>query len=123
MSASEKWAQLVRRGCLCGSDRPADCTLHGPGDNRGIAAYFKAGMPRGFPVRDCTCAICGTGGCLLYPNIAIDDPERDGKFHPTLICPRCSSPAAERALVRDAETFGYALNAERVFAAPMEKAA
>jgi hypothetical protein len=55
---------------------------------------------------------------LLYPNVDLDDPDSgdDGHEHrPTLICPQCSSPAAERKLVDDAERFGYVLNSHRVF--------
>lgn len=110
------YSRLLARGCLCGTDRPADCSLHPAGDNRGIAAWLKAGMPSGFPAA-ATCAICGASG-LLYPNVRLDDPESgaDGFEHrPTLICPRCSSPAAERRLVDDAERFGHSLNLRRVF--------
>jgi hypothetical protein len=45
------YSELVERGCLCGTDRIAECPLHkGPGDLRGLAAYFKAGQPLGFPL-------------------------------------------------------------------------
>jgi hypothetical protein len=115
------FAQLVERGCLCGSDRVADCPLHrGPGDLRGIAAYFKAGMPKGFPMV-AHCAICKTEG-LMYPNIELDDAKReaigDAKrgYKPTLICPCCSTPAAERALRIEVEGVGYYdLNQRSVF--------
>ena len=116
-TTDQSYSRLLARGCLCGTDRPADCRLHPEGDNRGIAAWFKAGMPNGFPLA-ATCAVCDTGG-LLYPNVALDDPDSgvDGHEHrPTLICPKCSSPAAERRLVDDAEQFGYSLNPRRVFA-------
>jgi hypothetical protein len=108
------YAELVERGCLCGSDRPADCTVHGPRDLRGIAAFFKAGMPGGFPM-EANCAICGAPG-LLYPNIELDDPKRSGENRRTLVCPECSGPAAETALRADAQQFGYRLNERRVFA-------
>lgn len=119
MSAIAKWEDLVARGCLCGTDdRAHECPLHTkPGDNRGIGAWFKAGMPLGFPMVDCTCSVCGTSGCLIYPNIEHDDPKRSGENRRTLICPSCSTPGAERALVADAEQFGYSLNPHRVFAA------
>lgn len=64
---------------------------------------------------DCTCSECGHNGCLLYPNIEIDDPKRSGEFRRTLICPRCSTPGAEAALVADALAFGHQLNDLRVF--------
>lgn len=121
MSRMDAYARLVERGCLCGTDAPADCTLHGPGDNRGIAAYFAAGQPRGFPLV-ARCSVCGAGG-LLYPNIDIDDPKRDGAFRPTLVCPGCSVPAGERALRADAENFGYVLNERLVFPAPLGEVA
>jgi hypothetical protein len=107
------FATLVQRGCLCGSKRPADCPLHGPRDNRGLLAFFKAGQPGGFPMA-ARCALCGDDG-LLYPNVEIDDPRRSGEFRPTLICPRCSRPSSEQALRTDAEAFGYLLNDRCVF--------
>lgn len=121
---NQSHSRLQARGCLCGTERPADCRLHPAGDNRGIAAWFKAGMPSGFPTV-AMCAICGAGG-LLYPDVDLDDPrsEADGIEHrPTLICPRCSSPAAERWLVNQAERFGYVLNPRRVFALATEESA
>ena len=94
----------------------ADCPLHvESSDNRGIAAWFKAGMPSGFPVV-ARCLLCGTDG-LLYPNVELDDPNGSGEFQPTLICPRCSAPAAERSLRAEAEAFGYELNDQSVFGA------
>jgi hypothetical protein len=115
------YAELVERGCLCGSDSPQDCSLHGPRDNRGLAAYFKAGMPRGFPLV-ATCTLCGDEG-LLYPSVELDcgDVPAGEAPGPTLICPRCSRPTLERALRAGAESFGYELNARTVFA--MEAAA
>lgn len=107
------YAQLVKRGCLCGTDDAVSCKVHPAGDNRGIAAWFKAGMPNGFPV-ECVCAICGTGA-LLYPNVELDDPEGDGGFLPTAVCPRCSRPSCEAALVSASRGRGYVLNARRVF--------
>jgi hypothetical protein len=109
------YPELVARGCLCGTEQSAECPIHGVGDNRGIAAWFKAGMPQGFPLA-ATCALCGASG-LMYPNVELDDPARSGGYRPTLVCPRCSTPATERALVRDAESFGYELNPARVFGA------
>jgi hypothetical protein len=111
--------RLVQRGCLCGSERPADCPLHGPGDNRGIAAFFKAGMPNAFPMV-AHCALCGTEG-LMYPDVELDDPTINAgappRHRPTLICPRCSTPAAERALRAEVERSGRdQLNDRQVFA-------
>lgn len=115
------YQKLVAKGCLCGTDRPADCPLHEPGDNRGIAAFYKAGLPLAFPLV-ARCHDCHTEG-LMYPNIDLDDPKRDvdptTSPKPTLICPRCSRRGGvglERALVDDAESFGYELNDRRVFA-------
>ncbi len=111
---SEVWADLVARGCLCGSDNPERCPIHtSSGDNRGIAAWFKAGMPTAFPF-DALCSECGTEG-LIYPNIEIDDPKRSGEYRRTLICPHCSGPGAEASLVADAIAFGHELNDRRVF--------
>lgn len=121
MSAVVAYEKLVVRGCLCGTDRVRDCPLHLAGDNRGIAAWFKAGMPHGFPYA-AHCVICGAEG-LMYPNVELDDPNRSGEHRPTLACPGCSQPAAEAALVREALDFGYLLNDRRVFAAPLEEAA
>lgn len=121
MSAAKTWADLASRGCLCGSDRPADCALHEPRDNRGLRAFFQAGQPLGFPA-PATCTLCGTDG-LLYPNIEIDDPKRSGEYRPTLVCPRCSCPAAEATLVADTCDFGFELNPRRIFHSPDEVAA
>lgn len=122
---TSRYAKLVERGCLCGSEDPAGCPLHEPRDNRGLRAFYEAGMPLGFPM-DAWCAICGSEG-LMYPNINIDDPGRNAdpqhdSFGPTLACPRCSVPAVERALVADASQFGYELNDKRVFALAVEAA-
>jgi hypothetical protein len=87
MTASAAYEALVERGCVCGTDRSPECSLHGPGDNRGLTAFFRAGMPLGFPF-SARCAIC----------------------------PRCSSAAAERALVREVVGSGlHQLNGRRVF--------
>lgn len=107
------YTDLVARGCLCGTDRPQDCPIHEAGDNRGIAAFFKAGMPAAFPL-EATCSACKSDG-LLYPNVDIDDPDRSGGFKPTLVCPQCTSPAMERVLRADAVTFGHTLNDRMVF--------
>jgi hypothetical protein len=115
-AALEAWQALIERGCLCSGDTPHACALHGPRDNRGIAAWFKAGMPAGFPMK-ARCAICRNSDCLLYPNVELDDPQRSGQSRPTLVCPTCSVPVVERALVADAEQFGYALNSRRIFGA------
>lgn len=110
------YTDLVARGCLCGTDRTADCPLHGAGDNRGIAAFFRAGMPKAFPF-DATCTVCGTPG-LMYPDVVLDDPNSGFPQHrPTLVCPHCSQPAAEHALVSEVLTAGlHQLNDRRVFA-------
>lgn len=116
MSAAEKWAQLVARGCKCGGiDNPADCALHHGSDMRGIAAYFAAGMPLGFPLL-ANCAICSADS-LMYPSIPLDAGHllAGEAPPPTLVCPRCSAPAAERALREEAEAFGYVLNDRVVF--------
>lgn len=116
MKPSERWAALVAQGCTCGDEPYTTCPLHkDPGDNRGIRAWSQAGMPGGFPMPDCTCSQCGQTGCLLYPNIEIDDPKRSGEFRRTLICPHCSTPGAEATLVADALAFGHRLNDLRVF--------
>lgn len=74
-------------------------------------------MPNGFPY-PANCAICGADG-LMYPSIQQDrgelPPGEAGP--PTLICPRCSQPAAERGLRREAEAFGYQLNDRTIFGA------
>lgn len=114
MSAIAAYARLVEDGCLCGTDQCADCPLHDAHDLRGLAAFFKAGMPSAFPM-PAYCAICRAPG-LLYPNIELDDPKRSGEDRPTLVCPRCSKPAAESHLVADAQQFGHQLNDNRVFA-------
>lgn len=114
MNAASTFEALVARGCLCGTDRVADCPLHTGGDNRGIGAFFKAGMPRAFPTA-ASCWICGAEG-LLYPNVQIDDGT-DG-FKPTLVCPQCSTASCERALVAEVEAAGrHRLNPCRVFSA------
>ncbi|HLY83731.1 MAG TPA: hypothetical protein VKQ71_12130, partial [Acidimicrobiales bacterium] len=101
MSRVQAYADLVARGCTCGAEDYTPCPLHiGPSDNRGIRAFFEAGMPRGFPMKDCTCMVCKQGGCLIYPNIELDDPKRSGAYRPTLVCSRCSVPSVEAALVR-----------------------
>jgi hypothetical protein len=120
MSRMDAYLKLVERGCLCGTDRIADCPVHAkPGDNRGLRAFFQAGMPGAFPSA-ATCSICGADG-LMYPDVELDDPKGapgPAKHRPTLICPSCSSPAAERALVREVEASGrHQLNGARVFGA------
>lgn len=114
--ATDAYARLLERGCLCGGDDPASCPVHPePGDNRGIAAYFKAGLPNGFPMV-ATCSICRAEG-LMYPSVELDRGEVPAGEAPgpTLICPRCSRPAHETRLRADAEQFGYDLNGETVF--------
>jgi hypothetical protein len=114
----ESYASLVSRGCLCGTDRPAECPLHvGPSDLRGVAAYLKAGSPRGFPMT-ANCAVCGAAS-LMYPSVPLDRGEIPAGQAPppTLVCPRCSRPAGEQALRAEAENFGYELNDRRVFGA------
>jgi hypothetical protein len=106
-------AELLARGCTCGDENVVKCPLHASGDNRGIRAWFEAGMPLGFP-SPCRCMVCGADG-LLYPNVELDDPKRSGGYRPTVVCPRCSTPAVERWLRMDAEEFGYELNGSRVF--------
>lgn len=117
MSKSSTYEALVARGCLCGTERPQDCTLHGVGDNRGLAAYFKAGMPNAFPCV-ATCSLCRSDG-LLYPNVGLDTGT--GGYKPTVVCPRCSAPVCERALVAEVEASGlHKLNTRRVFSAAEE---
>ena len=116
------YAQLVEQGCLCGGESPAQCPTHKAGDNRGLRAFFEAGMPEAFPTA-CRCALCGAEG-LLYPNVGLDSPPREAigdaarlGHRPTVICPRCSSTGAERALVAEVEASGlHNLNDTRVFA-------
>jgi hypothetical protein len=117
VTAVAKWAALEAKGCKCGTDEPGSCPIHVDlSDNRGLRAWFQAGMPNGFPVEGCRCGICGTGGCLLYPNVELDDPESDAGFRPTLVCPSCSTPAAERALRAEVEATGnYKLKPVTVF--------
>jgi hypothetical protein len=106
---------LVERGCLCGTDLPQDCGLHGPSDNRGLRAFFEANMPMAFP---CTafCALCGAEG-LMYPSVELDrgDVPAGEAPGPTLVCPSCSSPVCEMTLRAEAEEFGYVLNGRSVF--------
>jgi hypothetical protein len=110
------YATLVARGCLCGGDWPAECEIHGPGDLRGIGAFFRAGMPGAMPM-GAQCAICGADS-LLYPNVEIDHPNGSGEFVRTLVCPNCSTPAAEDLIRGGIEALGVqSLNARRVFAA------
>lgn len=103
---------LRAKGCTCGDEEYTPCPVHTePGDNRGIRAWFQTGLPGGFP-SPATCMVCGADG-LIYPNVEIDNPEGSGEYKPTLICPRCSTPAAEARLVAEAER--YQLNDKRVF--------
>jgi hypothetical protein len=114
---TSKYDKLVEKGCLCGSERPQDCELHGPGDNRGLRAFFEAGMPSSFPLV-ASCAICDAES-LMFPDTELDDPTKEVdpavERPPTLICPRCSAPSQERSLRTDAEEFGYELNSRAVF--------
>jgi hypothetical protein len=117
MSAVAEYEQLVGRGCLCGTDRAAACPIHGPSDNRGLRAFFRAGMPLGFPY-DAICTICRSDG-LMYPDVRLDSGESDEPpaHRPTLVCPTCSSAAGEHALVTEVLASGlHQLNARRVFA-------
>lgn len=114
-----QYDKLVEKGCLCGTEQVAKCPVHPePTDNRGLRAFYQAGMPKGFPSA-ATCTICGSDG-LMYPDIELDDPKRgdDGppKHRPTLVCPQCSGPGGERRLRSEAEDFGYVLNERAVFA-------
>lgn len=113
MSAS--YDTLVAKGCICGSERPGPCPLHSaPNDNRGIAAFLRAGMPLAFPM-PATCARCGAEG-LLYPNVDPTAPRAAADYRPTLVCPRCSRPADEGALIAGVVTSGmHRLNTRRVF--------
>ena len=118
MTATAAYERLVAKGCLCGSERPADCSLHGPSDNRGLAAFFKAGMPLAFPF-SANCSLCGREG-LMYPNVALDSGE-DMTFRPTLVCPACSTRRSESAIRAEVEASGlHRLNAQRVFSACVE---
>lgn len=113
--STEVYARLVERGCLCGTERPQDCKVHGYGDNRGIAAFFKAGMPGGFPMV-ANCATCRSEG-LMYPNVHLDNSKGSAEHRPTLVCPRCSTPTQERALRQEVEASGlHRLNERSVFA-------
>lgn len=114
--AIEAYALLVERGCLCGTDRIAGCSIHpDASDNRGIRAYFLAGQPNGFPMA-ATCSLCGDEG-LLYPSVELDrgDVPAGEAPGPTLICPRHSRPSMEIALRDGCEIAGYVLNARVVF--------
>jgi hypothetical protein len=111
VSAVAAYERMVERGCKCGTGRPQDCTLHpAPGDNRGLAAYFKAGMPLAFPSQ-ATCAKCGAEG-LMYPRVEADD----NPAAPTVVCPNCSTSAAESLLRFRIEYEGlHKLNGKSVF--------
>ena len=112
MSATDRYRELLVRGCLCG--RAGACPIHKPGDNRGLAAYFRAGMPEAFPT-PATCATCGANG-LLYPNVS--ESQSPPRHHPTLICPHCSTPETEALMLATIHQDGYhQLNSARVFAA------
>jgi hypothetical protein len=115
----QKYEALVEKGCLCGTDRSWECKVHSkPTDNRGLRAFFEAGMPLGFPMV-ATCAICGDEG-LMYPDIEAEDVTKEigpaESRPPTLVCPRCSQPVCERRLRTEAVDFGYTLNSQVVFA-------
>lgn len=109
-----KYAQLVERGCTCGT-KARDCPLHPAGDNRGLRAWLEAGMPNGFPMT-ATCAVCFSDA-LLYSNVDQADHDKPFEFAPTLVCPSCSSPASERRLADAAVAAGHQLNDRRVFGA------
>lgn len=117
-----KLDMLRAKGCTCGLDddhgHPVGrCPLHvEPSDNRGLRAWFEAGMPRGFP-QPMTCGVCGSEG-LSYPNVNQMMPDREFGYRPTLICPKCSTPYLEARLRAELEAngFGYMLvNDRRVF--------
>lgn len=116
MKRTGTYTELRARGCTCGGETYTPCAVHGPGDNRGIAAWFRAGMPQGFPMTNCTCAICGSNGCCMYPDVDLDDKTKPFVHTPTLICPRCSTPALEASRRAVSEARGYLLNDSRVFA-------
>jgi hypothetical protein len=69
---------------------------------------------------EANCAICKADS-LLYPNIELDKAHRSGgdaafAHRRTLICPLCSKPGIERALVAEVEATGlHELNSRRVF--------
>jgi hypothetical protein len=117
------WEALVAKGCTCGDEPYTPCPIHTePGDNRGIRAWFLAGLPGGFPMVNVTCAVCGCADCLMYPSPEQDEwaDEHDGeptKHFPSTVCPRCSTPGVERRLVAAVERQGlHKLNPTRVFA-------
>jgi hypothetical protein len=76
------------------------------------AAMTKQEYLASFPVEDVTCATatCGTGGCLIYPDVG----------QPSTVCPNCSAPAVESFLRFAAERSpeGFKLKAVRVFPEP-----
>lgn len=111
-----KWTALVARGCVCGGADFTPCPIHSePSDNRGLRAWFEAGMPQGFPM-PATCGVCGSDG-LMYPDVDLENPEKPFEHTPTLICPSCSTPYVEARLRARCEANGYAgrLNSKRVF--------
>lgn len=117
------YAELVGQGCLCGSEIPHDrCPIHtGQSDNRGIRAFFEAGMPQAFP-SSCTCAVCGADS-LMYPSVDLENGDVDVNapgysYERTVICPNCSTPYLEARLRAKCEANGYGhgrLNSKRVF--------
>jgi hypothetical protein len=89
-------------------------------DNRDIARWFTAPKddPNGFwhtwPMEDVTCAACGTGGCLMYPDPSKDD--RAPEVHrPSTVCPNCSTSGVESYLRFAAEHKGFTLKPISVF--------
>ena len=114
------YADLVARGCTCGTEA-RDCPLHKPGDNRGLAAWLRAGQPMGFPMEDCTCAVCGAGGSMIYPDWRLEESGKRGDkmpdvdHGPSLVCPRCSSRNVEAFLRYKAESLGHDLKPVGVF--------
>jgi hypothetical protein len=110
---TKTYAELVERGCLCGTDRSFHCPLHGPGDNRGLAAFFRAGMPGAFP-SSITCGRCGSEA-LMYPDWG-EDEGAPAQHRPTTVCPECSSPAVESWIRFKVEEQGvHQLNSSCVF--------
>lgn len=77
----------------------------------------SGGLFRDFPLEDCTCGVCGTGGCLLYPDPRPRDEWGSATEHrPSLVCPKCSTRLSEEVMRACAIANGFALKPVTVFA-------